>query len=558
MNKEKLEDAKRLFFIALKIDLAVHVIVLIISLWSVGIFKDINKGLITDQSTFNTMESLDWVGKLIILTTVGVGLGLVRWLKTCYSYAKDSIGVSGFEHTGWITAGWLVPFLNLFKPYQVINEIYKAGSNLYATPEGWKKEASSSLLLGWWIFWVLAHLVGFNLTKHLIQYGNSIDITLQKAINAYELQASLLLISIAVSCVWFLVAEILTGRLINRSDKVRKIYSENPIDDKFSNSTDKKSNVKSQINKNIYTSSTDELIEPNDELLYEQALEDFESKKRRKGLWVKLLAKHEGNENKAKFEYIRLRVEELRHWEQASYELDSDRHVATWARAMASAEGDDAKTKALYIKFRAADLHHSYISSKSHSKDYELLESGGFKEGSKPFLSSFNFNNSTWTIIGIAAIFGYALYVSNSKSDKSSTETSVPSISSIPSNQPKPYNPTYSKLQIEAQNAPPTKSSICHFEWNTDTNKFDRLNDLAPSYGFKKSYVIPKLGFDSLVSEKLVLLRKADKDGDVKAAKALANEVQTLTITIYNRADTSPKSFMNGGTQTALSNLCLN
>ncbi len=58
---------------------------------------------------------------------------------------------------------------------------------------------------------------------------------------------------------------------------------------------------------------------------------------------------------------------EDRHWEQASRELNGDRHEATWAKAMASAEGDDSKTKALYIKIRAADLHRG-----EHLKDLIL------------------------------------------------------------------------------------------------------------------------------------------------------------------------------------------
>lgn len=150
MNKEKLESAKNLFFIALGIDIAVTALVVISYFWSAGVLRDVGAGRITaDQSTISAMEFWDSFSKLMLLTILGVGLGLVKWLNTCYGYAKETIGASGFKNEGWTAGGWIIPIFNLFKPYQVINEIYKAGSPTYAVPDGWKKESGSGLLLAW-------------------------------------------------------------------------------------------------------------------------------------------------------------------------------------------------------------------------------------------------------------------------------------------------------------------------------------------------------------------------------------------------------------------------
>lgn len=46
-----------------------------------------------------------------------------------------------------------------------------------------------------------------------------------------------------------------------------------------------------------------------------------------------------------------------RFWEQASRELEGDRHEATWARAFSNAEGDESKAKALYLNYRALALN---------------------------------------------------------------------------------------------------------------------------------------------------------------------------------------------------------
>jgi hypothetical protein len=95
MNKEKLESAKNLFFIALGIDIAVTTLVVISDFWGVGVLKDISAGKITaDQSMLGTLEFWDSFAKLMLLTMLGVGLGLVKWLNACYSFAKESIGAS--------------------------------------------------------------------------------------------------------------------------------------------------------------------------------------------------------------------------------------------------------------------------------------------------------------------------------------------------------------------------------------------------------------------------------------------------------------------------------
>lgn len=48
----------------------------------------------------------------------------------------------------------------------------------------------------------------------------------------------------------------------------------------------------------------------NDEIYYEQALEEFNSN-RRQGAWIKILTENSGDEIKSKFDYIKLRVKDL-------------------------------------------------------------------------------------------------------------------------------------------------------------------------------------------------------------------------------------------------------
>lgn len=49
-----------------------------------------------------------------------------------------------------------------------------------------------------------------------------------------------------------------------------------------------------------------------DEVFYEIAADEIEAGELRRGLWLKCLAESDGNDQKARAAYIRIRVEELR------------------------------------------------------------------------------------------------------------------------------------------------------------------------------------------------------------------------------------------------------
>lgn len=217
MNKQKLESAKKLFFIALGIDMAVTVVVIASNLWGVSILKDIDLGnVVVDQSLISSLEFWDSFALVMLLTLIGVGLALVKWLNACYAYAKDGIGATGFKNESWTTAGWIVPILNLFKPYQIISEIYKAGAPTYSTGDDWKKESGSGLLLTWWIFWAVTHFIGWIAAQGMIKSSFRQDMNFYQSVGMIEVHIWICVVSLITAALWFSVADTLTRRLIQR------------------------------------------------------------------------------------------------------------------------------------------------------------------------------------------------------------------------------------------------------------------------------------------------------------------------------------------------------
>jgi hypothetical protein len=336
MNREKLQSAKKLFFLALGVDILVTGLVVASDLWGTGVLKDISIGVSTaDQATIGAFEFWERFAYLMIPTTLGVGLALVKWLNTCYGYAIQAIGASGLKQQSWTLGGWIIPFFNLFKPYQVINEIYKVGDSTYVKSDGWKRVGGSGLLLTWWIFWAVTHLLGSLASKQLIKTALREDMTLDQTIAAIEFHAGFCVVAIVISGFWFIVANALTGRLLGR--EVVATSAENPThmadatqsspnllrpslapvmfaSTEIPTKTDSNAVITRQAALQINTAADLPLINAaaaTEEDYWATAMTELEGGQRRPGVWAKAYADADGEETKAKVAYLKARVRQL-------------------------------------------------------------------------------------------------------------------------------------------------------------------------------------------------------------------------------------------------------
>ena len=102
MNSEQLEGAKKIFFILLSIDLVATAIVGFNFFSTVSTLQEVQSGTRNiDQSMISSLKFWDGFSKLLFLTMIGVGFGLVKWLNACYNFAKLTIGATGFKNEGW-------------------------------------------------------------------------------------------------------------------------------------------------------------------------------------------------------------------------------------------------------------------------------------------------------------------------------------------------------------------------------------------------------------------------------------------------------------------------
>lgn len=85
----------------------------------------------------------------------------IRWFSLAYRNL-EALGAYGLRYGhGWSIGAWFVPILNLFRPKQIANDIWRASNPELPAQQGalWKDGPVPLFLLGWWLLWVVSNWV---------------------------------------------------------------------------------------------------------------------------------------------------------------------------------------------------------------------------------------------------------------------------------------------------------------------------------------------------------------------------------------------------------------
>jgi Domain of unknown function (DUF4328) len=94
------------------------------------------------------------IGIVQLAVSVAAAVVFIRWLRAAYRNADVlAPGVRRFGH-GWAIGAWFVPILNLWRPKQIVNDVWEAG----AMPGDGRRPPI--LLLAWWLSWIAGTLLG--------------------------------------------------------------------------------------------------------------------------------------------------------------------------------------------------------------------------------------------------------------------------------------------------------------------------------------------------------------------------------------------------------------
>ncbi len=133
-------------------------------------------GVLDEAARAETNAFLALVSFVAFIPQLVVGVPFLRWFYLAYRNLQE------LEHTrlrfmpGWAVWGFLIPFVNYVRPYQVMRDLWRqldiAASNSFST--AMLPQAHQSNLVRWWSAYVAFNIVGA-IGRVAVSYVNTFD-----------------------------------------------------------------------------------------------------------------------------------------------------------------------------------------------------------------------------------------------------------------------------------------------------------------------------------------------------------------------------------------------
>lgn len=156
--------------------------------------------------------------RVLVVNRLHIAISVIAWvMMLMWTYRANKncrgFGAQGMRFTpGW-TVGWhFVPGMNLFRPYQVMQEIWKVS----ADPVAWQKQAGSLLIKWWWFVYLVGTFFGQYFVKLSVRNMNTESIRTLGEITT---------LSIMLNCALLLSCIMTIGVILAISDKQNKLVN---------------------------------------------------------------------------------------------------------------------------------------------------------------------------------------------------------------------------------------------------------------------------------------------------------------------------------------------
>lgn len=131
------------------------------------------KEITIDAANANdTREAI--IAMLFLIAYIISGITFIMWFRRAYFNLHQKVKTLSFSE-GWAAGSWFVPIVNLYRPFQIMKELYEKTKYLLKNKnESIQLEFKTNLLGIWWGLWILNNFYG-QITYRLFKDANTIS-----------------------------------------------------------------------------------------------------------------------------------------------------------------------------------------------------------------------------------------------------------------------------------------------------------------------------------------------------------------------------------------------
>jgi hypothetical protein len=172
--------------------------------------------LITGKEVIDARDSYKTALLVAIAIQLVASLAFLPWFHRAYRNVERAGGRLRFT-TGWAIGAWFVPILNLWRPKQIANDIWRSSQlDRGLASENWHSRPVSGLLHWWWVLylgWSFLDGVGWSILS-----GNDQTLGTSAGNNTEQTGVGILIVAAVVGIVGVILATIFVRRVTQIQD----------------------------------------------------------------------------------------------------------------------------------------------------------------------------------------------------------------------------------------------------------------------------------------------------------------------------------------------------
>lgn len=168
------EQRARIAIIMIWLVLAAEIISFFSSYLQYGLLKSVSLGSGISNSEISANDIRE---RIISILYAGLYftscITFIRWFRRAYFNLQLKTNYLS-SSDNWVALSWFIPIICLYKPYQIMKEMYTKTNEILFEETNQAKGIATSHLGWWWGLWIISNIIGqfvFRTTMH----GDSID-----------------------------------------------------------------------------------------------------------------------------------------------------------------------------------------------------------------------------------------------------------------------------------------------------------------------------------------------------------------------------------------------
>lgn len=156
-NKSRAKVAIALIWVVLALD----VISFISGYLQLNLILTFEDGIAVSEARIDANDDRERVvGIMYVIAYVISGIVFIRWFRRAYFNLHQRKEFLSFSE-GWAAGCWFVPIVSLYRPLQIMKELYEETRNfLISKGETLQKDLTTNFLGLWWTLFILNNFIG--------------------------------------------------------------------------------------------------------------------------------------------------------------------------------------------------------------------------------------------------------------------------------------------------------------------------------------------------------------------------------------------------------------